>query len=224
MEMTYEIYCIKDQSATKNNVYLIVDKESKETAIIDPACRMDQINDAVLKLGLLLKKVMVTHTHFDHIRQVNDLVDQYDCDVYVSKKEAEFYFYNCKNLRKFEDKEIIDNGKTPIKCLLTPGHTRGSTCFLLEHSIFTGDTLFIEGCGMCTTNGGSVISMFNSIARIKEEVSDSARVYPGHTYKALPGKPISYLRHNNIYFILEDEKKFIEFRTRKNQTNLFDFK
>lgn len=77
MGMTYEIYCIKDQSATKNNVYLIVDKESKKTAVIDPACSMEQINELVIRRDLFLEAVMVTHTHFDHIRRVNDLVSQY---------------------------------------------------------------------------------------------------------------------------------------------------
>jgi len=223
MEMTYEMYLIKDHSATKNNVYLIVDKESRQTAIIDPACSMNQINELVLRLELFPKIVLLTHTHFDHIRRVNDLINEYNCDVYASRKEVEYYFYICENLHKFEDDEIINIGETAVKCLLTPGHTKGSACFLFENEIFTGDTLFIEGCGLCTGNGGSAVSMFHSIAKIKKLISDSVLVYPGHTYKEQPGKPVSYVKNNNIYYIQEDEKKFIEFRMRENQKNLFSF-
>lgn len=223
MGATYDLYGIKDQSATKNNVYVIVDKETKRTAIIDPACSMMQIEEIVTKLDLKLDIILVTHTHFDHIRLVNDLVNQYACRVYVSRAEADYYFYHCKNLQLFEDEEVITIGKTWIKCMVTSGHTVGSTCFLLETSLFTGDTIFMEGCGLCTANGGSASSMFHSIARIKQQIDDSVLVYSGHTYNMQSGKSLSYLKQNNIYFILEDEKQFVEFRMRKNQTNLFRF-
>jgi hydroxyacylglutathione hydrolase len=223
MEKTYEIHFIKDQSPTKNNVYLVVDKESKKTAIIDPACSMEQINEIVTKFDIIIDAILVTHTHFDHIRRINDLVKKYDCKVYVSRIEALYYSYSCKNLHLFEDKDLIHLGDTLIECLLTPGHTMGSSCFLLENSLFSGDTIFIEGCGLCTSIGGSAVSMFHSIAKIKQLVDDSVLVYPGHTYNTLPGKSLSYLKNNNIYFVIEEEKKFVAFRMRKNQNKLFDF-
>lgn len=223
MEKTYEIYFIKDQSQTKNNVYLVVNKESKKTAIIDPACSMDQINEIVTKFDLFIDTILVTHTHFDHTRRINDLVKQYDCKVYVSRIEAWYYSYSCENLHLFEDKEVIVLGNTWIECLLTPGHTMGSSCFLLENSLFSGDTIFMEGCGLCTSIGGSAVSMFHSISKIKELVDDSVLVYPGHTYTTPPGKSLSYLKYNNIYFAIEEEEKFVGFRMRKSQSGLFDF-
>lgn len=223
MGTTYDLYCIKDRSATKNNVYIIADKETKMTAIVDPACSMQQIEEVINNLNLKLDMIMVTHTHFDHTRRIHDLVDKYVCKVFVSRIESEYYFYQCNKLQLFEDEEVISLGNTRIKCLLTPGHTVGSSCFLLENSIFTGDTIFMEGCGLCTANGGSATSMFHSIAKIKQEVDDNVLVYSGHTYNTQPGKSISYLKHNNIYFVIEDEKQFVDFRMRKNQKNLFNF-
>jgi glyoxylase-like metal-dependent hydrolase (beta-lactamase superfamily II) len=70
---------IKDQSNTKNNVYLIVDKETNHTAIVDPACKMEQINNAVKQFGLILKTVLITHTHLDHIRSVDSIEN---CSIY----------------------------------------------------------------------------------------------------------------------------------------------
>lgn len=224
MVSVYNIYCMKDESITKTNVYLIMDKQSKKAAIVDPACSMEQIEGLLIKHNLKLEIILLTHTHFDHVRRVNELVNLYGCQVYVSQEEAEYYSFDCKNLCVFKDEDIIYVGETSIKCLITPGHTRGSACFVLKNSIFTGDTLFMEGCGMCTYKGGSPTSMFSSIERIKQEVIDSTKVYPGHTYIEPPGRTIEYIKDNNIYYILDNEKRFVEFRMRKNQKKLFVFK
>ena len=223
MLQTYTQYHIKDKSKTKNNVYIIADHKTRKAAVVDPATSRDEVNELIKRFDLTLNAVLVTHTHPDHIGSVGDLVKQHNCDVYVSKKEASYYNYYCQNMHFFEDQELIHLGDTIIKCLLTPGHTAGSACFLLQNSLFSGDTIFIEGCGICTERGGSAVEMFHSVVKVKRQVSDSILVYPGHTYAAEPGQSIAYLKKNNIYFNIDDEKFFVDFRMRKNQTNLFDF-
>lgn len=220
---TYDIIYLKDTSLTKNNVYLIADKRTRSTAIIDPACDLKQISDIVSKLELKLEQVFITHSHEDHIRRVYDLVKLYDSKIYISRKEAEFYFFQCPNLMCFEDDENLTVGDTKVRCIITPGHTVGSACFLLDNSLFTGDTVFIEGCGICTGMGGSVKSMYQSFQRLKAEIEEHVMVYPAHTYHMLPGQSMEYVKRNNVYFCLEEER-FIAFRMRKNQKSLFYFK
>ena len=224
MTKTYELHHIKDQSWTKNNVYIIADKKTKKAAIVDPACSLNQINDVIKSHALTVETILLTHTHPDHIRSVDSLVNQHNCKFYVSRKEANFYSYHCKNIQLFDDGDLIHLGHTPIKCILTPGHTSGSACFLLENSLFTGDTIFMEGCGLCTAPGGSAVDMFHSIAKIKHQVPDSVLVYSGHTYNEESGQSLAYLKKNNIYFNIPDKESFVEFRMRKKQTNLFTFK
>lgn len=224
MQRKYEVFHLKDDSLTKNNVYIISDIATKKALIIDPACKIDQINEIINKYNLDLKMILLTHCHQDHIRQVDRLVSMYGVTVYVSRQEKEYYSFFCENMATFEDEQIIYLGETSIKCIVTPGHTAGSACFLLSKSIFTGDTIFIEGCGLCTSDGGSAEQMYNSIQRIKIYVNDNINVYPGHTYYAEPGKTISYVKNNNIYFVIENKESFISFRMRKQQFNLFDFK
>lgn len=172
---------------------------------------------------MIILKIILTHSHLDHIRRVDDLIELYNCDVYISKRESNFYYYKCSNLNLFEDGEIIFIGDTEVHSLLTPGHTFGSSCFLIESNLFTGDTVFIEGCGICTGIGGSAKSMYNSIQKLKNITDDNIRIYPAHTYGALPGCSMQYVKRNNVYFQLLEEQ-FIAFRMRKNQKNLFDFK
>lgn len=223
MVKTYDLYHIKDKSETKNNVYVIVDQMTRKAAVVDPACSLQEINEMIKNLNLALDAILVTHIHPDHIGSVDDLIKQHQCKVYVSKKEAHYYAYHCKNIQLFEDQEMIDLGHTLVKCILTPGHTAGSTCFLLENSLFSGDTIFMEGCGICTEPGGSALDMFSSILKIKQQVAESVLVYPGHTYGIQPGQSIVYLKAHNIYFVIENQQTFVEFRMRKNQKNLFNF-
>lgn len=223
MNFLYEICLLQDKSKTKNNVYVIIDKKTKNAAIIDPACDMEQINQLVKKKRINLNTVLITHTHEDHIRRVEDIVLEYDSNVYISKREKEFYSYNCKNCITFEDNDEILIGETKVTCWITPGHTAGSSCFLVKDSIFTGDTVFIEGCGNCVSEGSSAIDLYYSIKRIREQLPDTVRVYPGHTYYHKPGKEIAFLKENNIYFLIDERKKFVDFRMRKGQNNQYNF-
>ncbi|WP_207642628.1 MBL fold metallo-hydrolase [Ruminiclostridium josui] len=115
-------------------------------------------------------------------------------------------------------------GETSIKNIHTPGHTFGSTCYLVDGNLFTGDFIFIEGCGICTSNGASAREMYTSIQKIKSNISLETRIFPGHSYGKPPGYPLKYLFENNIYFQIDDVDKFIAFRQRKGQKGIFNFK
>jgi len=223
MILTYELHHIKDTRLTKNNVFLIFDKKTKKAAVVDPSYSLKHINKIIKCFGYMLDTILITHSHPDHTSSVDALINQHGCDVYISRKEVEYYSYRCKNMQMFEDQQLINVGDTIVKCLLTPGHTAGSACFLLEKSLFSGDTIFMEGCGICSGSGASAAAMFDSIMKIKEQVSDTVLVYSGHTYVVDPGQSIEYLKRNNIYFNINDVETFVSFRMRKNQKNLFTF-
>lgn len=203
---------------------MIADRRTREAAIIDPACNLQQIRHLLEEWGLYLTKILITHAHPDHIRWVHALVELYDVSVYVGRVEAEFYHYAPENQILVEDNEIILLGDTKIQCMLTPGHTIGSICYLLSKSFFTGDTMFIEGCGLCFGAGGSASDMFHSFQRIKSEIPDDVFIYPGHTYLKLPGQSMKFVRDYNIYMGLSEEENFVKFRNRKHQKNLFRFR
>lgn len=206
-----------------NYTYLIVDLYAKESAIIDPAWEFNTMVNRIKDLKSKLTTILLTHSHFDHVNMVQPLVERYGAQVYMCKKEIDFYNYRCRNLNAINQNDIIQLGQTTISCLYTPGHTVGSNCFLLDDGLFTGDTIFIEGCGICHARGGSPEAMYDSIQRIKAMVPEHAGIYPGHSFGKEPGVPLRDVAKNNIYFLFQKKKSFIDFRMRKGQRGIFDF-
>ena len=92
--------------------------------------------------------MLTTHGHFDHIQAVTQMRDA-GIDVGIAAEDA-------KMLPSYDfvipDDDVIEIGDLRLRTIHTPGHTPGSTCFLLEgHPIvFSGDTLFPGGPGNTT--------------------------------------------------------------------------
>ena len=225
MDKTYEVHTFKAAFlGIKNYIYIIVDKETREAAIIDPAWDLEGIINLLGVINAKLMVILLTHSHFDHVNLVKPLLNEFNPRVYMSAKEISFYHFNCRNLNPFQHLDILSLGFTDITFISTPGHTAGGACFLLSDSIFTGDTIFIEGCGICSLKeGGSPEKIYESIQYIKTIVKPEVFVYPGHSFGKKPGYPLGYLMENNIYFLIDKKDMFISFRMRKNQTKLFEF-
>ncbi|PEW07821.1 MBL fold metallo-hydrolase [Bacillus cereus] len=214
----YEIYQLKAASSMMQNyMYIIVDIESRQTAIVDPGWDLELITNRFVELGVHPSIILLTHSHFDHVNMVEPLVERFGSLVYMSEIECNYYQYQAPNLKPFNDMDIILLGNTRIQCMVTPGHTAGGSCFLLSDALFTGDTLFTEGCGVCNLEGGSPEQMYESFQRIKRMVAPNVRIYPGHSYGQMPGYPLGDLKKYNIYISLDEKKQFVDFRMRKNQ-------
>jgi hydroxyacylglutathione hydrolase len=223
--MPYQIQPIKvHYPFFKNFSYLITDLATKETALIDPTWEFAKIDSVITGQALNLTTILLTHSHFDHVNLVKAFVKQYQPGVYMSAKEIAYYQFKSPNLYPVQHNDEITLGDTTITCLETPGHSAGSMCFLLPDALFTGDTVFIEGCGMCKTPGGNPWEMYQSIQFIKERVAPEVKIYPGHSYGKAPGYPLSYLLTNNIYFQFDSGAEFVAYRMRPHQIGLMDFK
>ncbi len=223
IDLPYEVYKFKLKGIFNiivNYSYVILDKFTKNAVVVDPAWDLQQIIELLNNHKMKLKAVLLTHHHFDHTNLVDKFIDLFGAQVFMSKQESSFYNFNCSNLITVDDLDVIELGETKISCLVTPGHTAGGTCYLIEDSLFTGDTIFIEGCGMCTEEGGSASQMFDSIQRIKGTISHEAKIYPGHSYGKEPGQTLEYLMQENIYFHFNERELFIKFRMRENQKGI----
>jgi Zn-dependent hydrolases, including glyoxylases len=191
---------------------------------MDPSWELEKIVRKLEELQVQLRAIFLTHSHFDHVNLVQPLTDLFDPEVYMSKKEIDDYQFRCSNLHDLYDQDEISFGGTRVKCLLTPGHTTGGMCYQWTDCLFTGDTIFSEGCGSCFSKGGSADQMYDSIQKIRTMMHLETRIYPGHSYGMVPGQTMKTLLNQNIYFQFKRKEDFVRFRMRENQGSLFDFK
>ena len=144
------------------NCYLL-EKDNK-VLVIDPGDDYNKIKKEIKDNKVL--GILITHSHFDHIGCVNNLIKDYQVEVY--------------NYQNTEEKEYnIDNFKFNI--IHTKGHSKDSITFYFkeENIMFTGDFLFYDTIGRCDLEGGDYNEMLNSIDKIKQYSKDIT-IYPGH--------------------------------------------
>jgi hydroxyacylglutathione hydrolase len=211
------------QILMKNFTYLVFDPLRREALIIDPTWEMEKIEQALADNQLTLKSILVTHGHQDHVNLVKPLVEKYGCEVWMSAADVAHFCFECPNLNTIADETPFQAAGLSVTPLLTPGHTMGCVCYLIDGNLFTGDTLFIEGCGMCFGKGSDPKLLYKSLQRLKNTLGDDTKIFPAHSYGMLPGKDFSFVRQNNVYLIFDEEAPFIAYRMREGQTRLFDF-
>lgn len=218
------VYMLKTSRMNfRNYCYIITDTEQRNAVIVDPSWQPELINELLEEKELILRAVLLTHSHPDHTNLADYYAKNYHASVYMSRVEQISSGFRCKNLCSFEDRERILVGEIEAVCILTPGHTRGSTCILIGESLFTGDTVFNEGVGLCESYNGSLTDMFQSLQRLKREIPPATIIYPGHCYGEQLGKSFQSVCKKNVYFHFNTLDQFIRFRTRKGQSGLFNF-
>jgi len=130
-----------------NNVYVLRCKQTGGAILLDAANEHEKLLDLCQRLNV--DKVLETHGHWDHIQAVPAVRDA-GIEVGVTAADAAMLpSYDFV----LEDDTVVEVGRLRLRTILTPGHTPGSMCFLLEGSpvLFSGDTLFPGGPGNTRT-------------------------------------------------------------------------
>ena len=184
------------------NCYVIMDEETKEAVVLDPGGVEPRIERTIDELGAKVKYILLTHGHIDHVSGVEYLADKYKVPFYISKVDEEYMEkddYVFGTMRKadgyLKDGDILHFGSKSIKVIATPGHTKGGVCFLIDNSVFTGDTLFQGSIGRTDFPGGDFSEIINSIKSKLVPLGNDVEVYPGHG----PKSTIAYEQRNNMY-------------------------
>jgi glyoxylase-like metal-dependent hydrolase (beta-lactamase superfamily II) len=208
----------------KNYTYLIQNLDNRTAIVIDPSWQREKYDHLIEHDHLRLTAIFVTHHHIDHSNLAGELAAEYKCPVYMLAEEIDYYSFKCTNLQPIaSDVTQIDAGGIIVKIIRTPGHTYGGACFMVDDNLFSGDTLFIEGCGMCNINGGDPRRMFASLQMLKEIIPDTTKIYPGHQYHHKIGKSFKDVKNLNTYLNFKTEEEFVKFRMRDGQKGLLDF-
>jgi hydroxyacylglutathione hydrolase len=208
----------------KNYSYIVHDDISNTAIVIDPSWQMKEIEKKLSKLEMKLSAILLTHSHIDHVFDAEKLSNKYNAPIVMSQIEYEYYKFDSNNLITVKHEEIINFENIVIVSLITPGHTKGSICYLIDNNLFTGDTLFIEGCGICWGKGADPSDMFDTMQYLKTRIDKNVLIYPGHSYGKEPGEIFESVCKENVYLNFTDRNNFLSFRMRKGQIKLFDFK
>lgn len=180
----------------RTNCYLLINEETKEALVVDPADRADVIVRKLIDEGLTLKAILLTHGHGDHILAVGDLKKQFGVKVYAAKAEEALLSDAVQNLSKalfgiavtvkpdilLEDGQEFEAAGIRLRMLYTPGHTPGGCCYYQaeEKILFSGDTLFCGSIGRTDFPGGSLSELVRSVKEKLLVLPEDVKVYPGH--------------------------------------------
>jgi glyoxylase-like metal-dependent hydrolase (beta-lactamase superfamily II) len=201
----------------ENFVYLIGAAGAKEVAVIDAAWEPRQILEAAERDGKVVTHLLVTHSHFDHVNGLEQMLEHTQARVVANRDEVDFsdpLRAFGKDLLAVQAGEVVQVGPLGVRCLHTPGHTPGSQCFHVEDSLLSGDTLFIRACGRCDLPGGDPEKMFDSLVQVLSRLPDRTTLYPGHDYADRPISTIGDEKRDNPYLQAHDLKGFLALRVR----------
>ncbi|KAJ3728752.1 Metallo-hydrolase/oxidoreductase [Lentinula raphanica] len=164
-----------------NYAYLLIDEASKKAAAVDPY-DVNKVIAAAENVGVQLVAGITTHHHFDHSGGNKEFVSRFPgVPIYGGSDKIPAL----TNLVK--DKDEFTLGDIHVKCLATPCHTQDSICYHVTDTVneghpggvFTGDTLFIAGCGRFFEGVGS--EMDTALSYLAT-LPSSTVVYNGHEY------------------------------------------
>jgi hydroxyacylglutathione hydrolase len=192
-----------------NYVYFVGDPNTREVAVVDPAWDVDRIVEMTQENDLTITKILITHSHFDHINGVEALLDRTKAKVYINKAEAEFMKAVWPELVKVDSGDTTRVGDVDIAFLHTPGHTPGSQCFLVQDRLISGDTLFIGACGRCDLPGSNPEAMYHSLTQKLAKLDDRTIVFPGHNYASRPYSTIAEEKRSNPYLQFQSLQDFL---------------
>ncbi len=187
------IFKLKPLSVCDTNSYLVASADNN-CVLIDAPADADYILEQVEIFGLNLKKIFLTHGHFDHVGAVADLVDKTGCEVYIHENDLPkltddkgmlVNLLQGKAARQFAgaiaitEDDVLKIDELEFDILHTPGHTSGSVCYISGNDMFTGDTLFARSQGRTDLFDGSPRSMIESFKKISQ-LGGNLNIYPGH--------------------------------------------
>ncbi|MGL4738495.1 MAG: MBL fold metallo-hydrolase [Cellulosilyticaceae bacterium] len=199
----------------QEHTYIVSDEVTKAAVIIDPGADAGRIIDFVKNNELDVKKILLTHGHFDHIGAVPELRTAIGCGViahevapmYLEKPENNLSRVFGHNDLQFaadeyvgdQDLICIEGSDTlTFEVIFAPGHTADGVAFYHRASgnAFVGDIIFRGSVGRSDHPGGNAAHLIHSIQTKIFTLPEDVVVHPGHG----PATTVGYEKRTNPYF------------------------
>ncbi len=164
--------CLSD-----NYAYIVVCPSTGAVAVVDPS-EAEPVLDALARLGAAPSVVLATHHHPDHVGGIPALAEKFPGLRVVAHAHDRDRVPNVTRLVEHGDEEAV--GALRFRALHVPGHTLGAVAWSGEGAVFTGDTMFLGGCGRLFE--GTPAMMHRSLTETIGSLSPETKVYCGHEY------------------------------------------
>lgn len=207
-----EIKQLSGLGVCATNCYIVI-SEKGNAVLIDAPEGKEEILSAIGDAKL--KKIILTHGHFDHIYSAGEIAKETGAEVYIHEKDLNklsdgkqnlsmtFGLGVTSNFEKVEkaisvmESDFIELDELSFEILHTPGHTSGSICIVLEDNIFTGDTLFRESRGRTDLYDADHTDMAMSLRKLRvfKGKYDDYKIYAGHGLNTT----LNDERESNVY-------------------------
>jgi glyoxylase-like metal-dependent hydrolase (beta-lactamase superfamily II) len=182
------------------NTYVLYDN-TKECVLVDVCSQTErekqEIRDFIKSKGLVVKHILLTHPHIDHLCGAEFACEEFGLPLTVSASatdilqtaawQAVAMGFNPMNMEKVNIKTIVAGedihfGESKLKSIECSGHCPGSLCYYnqAEAYIITGDALFSQSIGRTDLQGGDLDLLLQNIRENILTLSDTTIVYPGH--------------------------------------------
>lgn len=203
----------------RNFAYAIGDRDAGVAVLVDPAYRPVELAELVEADGLRVVGAVATHYHPDHVggslggrtevAGIVELLNWRNVPIHAHRDELEWIErrtgVGSAHLVGHDDGDVLAVGEVDITLVHTPGHTPGSQCLLVEGSLVSGDTLFIDGCGRTDLPGGDPDAMYDTLTRRLANVPSDTVLLPGHLYSPEPSATMAEVRTRN--FVLAPQSR-----------------
>ncbi len=195
------------------NCSVVGDEQTKEAMVIDPGDDIDDVMAVVHRHGLVVKQIVVTHAHIDHVGGAMKLKRLTGAPVLLNQND--YALLKMLDVQaswigmpapetvsidaSLETGDKVQAGSLVAEVLHTPGHTEGSIClyFAAENKLLAGDTLFAGSIGRTDLPGGSYEKIMRSLRGPVLALPDETVVVPGHG----PLTTIGVERDNNPFLV-----------------------
>lgn len=187
----------------QGNCYIVYDEDTREGVVIDPGYDGKRIKSVLDEKGVNLQYILLTHAHVDHIGGVPELKSEFpDVPVVMHEDDEDLLLDSNLNMStqalgykvsmkpdvSVKDEDVLPFANTQIKVIHTPGHTKGGVCFVIDNSVFTGDTLFRDSIGRSDFYGGDGETLIRSIVEKLMTLPADFNIYPGHMEPSTIGR------------------------------------
>lgn len=165
------IPCLRD-----NYAYLVI--RSGKAAVVDPS-EASPVLAAARRQGVELTEIWLTHHHWDHVGGVEKLVAAGSISAVRGSRYDQDHGRIPEQNVALGDGDDFEFENARVDVMAIPGHTLGAIAYLVEGHLFSGDTLFLAGCGRVFE--GTMEMMSQSLASLRHLPGDT-HVWCGHEY------------------------------------------